>query len=296
MNKEFNLVEVVRTLLKWKWHIIALTFLGIIASVVLTLFVLKPYYQSFALVYPTNQSQADRSALFSYEGNSTVDGSSYYGTKHDANRILTIGNSSLLVNYVIKEYDLVNHYENQDKEFANSDTYEEFMKNYSVYKTDKDAVRINLIDTDKDLAAKIVNDIVATIEYETSKPIKANKQKLSETFTAKLKEKEAELETQYIALTQMQMKSSSIQYNLAKENYSILTEEYKEIKKLAEQYEIAAAQEMPGIQIIEPAYAAERKIKPVRSKIVIASTLFTFFFACLAALLMEQIKWIREQL
>ena len=170
------------------------------------------------------------------------------------------------------------------------------MDNYAVYKTDKDAIRINLIDTDKDLAAKIVNDIVATIEYETSKPIKANKQKLSETFTAKLKEKEAELETQYIALTQMQMKSSSIQYNLAKENYSILTEEYKEIKKLAEQYEIAADQEMPGIQIIEPAYAAERKIKPVRSKIVIASTLFTFFFACLAALLMEQIKWIREQL
>ena len=76
----------------------------------------------------------------------------------------------------------------------------------------------------------------------------------------------------------------------------LLKDEYKEIKKLAEQYEIAASQEMPGIQIIENAYPAEKKIKPVRSKIVVASTLFIFFFACLGALLMEQIKWIREQL
>lgn len=294
MNKEFNLIEVIRTLLKWKWHIMAVTILGIIASVLVTLFVMKPYYQSFALVYPTNQSAADRSALFSNEGNTNVDGSSYYGTKHDANRILTIANSSLLVNYVIKEYDLVNHYENQDKEFANSDTYEEFMKNYAVYKTDKDAVRINLIDTDKDLAAKIVNDIVGTIEYETSKPIKANKEKLKESFSAKLKEKQAELEAKSTALSQL--RTGTIAYDLAKDEYNILKDEYKEIKRLTEQYELAAAQEMPGIQIIEPAYAAERKIKPVRSKIVIASTIFTFFFACLAALLIEQIKWIREQL
>lgn len=294
MNKEFNLVEVIRTLLKWKWHIVALTFLGIIASVILTLFVMKPYYQSFALVYPTNQSQADRTALFSQEGNASAEGSSYYGTKHDANRILTIANSSLLVNYVIKEYDLVKHYENEDKKFAYSDTYEEFMKNYAVYKTDKDAVRINLIDTDKDLAAKIVNDIVGTIEYETSKPIKANKNKLKDTFVAKLKSKQTELEEKSAALSKMQ--NGTIAYDLAKDEYTILKDEYKGIKKLTEQYEIAAAQEMPGIQIIEPAYAAERKIKPVRSKIVIASTIITFFFACLAALLMEQIKWIREQL
>lgn len=294
MNKEFNLVEVVRTLLKWKWHILAITFLGIIASVLVTLFVMKPYYQSFALVYPTNQSAADRSALFSFEGNTVVDGSSYYGTKHDANRILTIANSSLLVNYVIKEYDLVNHYENQGKKFANSDTYEEFMKNFSVYKTDKDAVRINLIDTDKDLAAKIVNDIVATIEYETSKPIKANKEKLKASFETNLKAKEKELAEKSTALTTM--KTGTISYDLARDEYNVVKDEYKELRQLTEQYAISAAQEMPGIEIIEKAYPAERKIKPVRSKIVIGTTLITFFFACLAALLVEQVKWLKEQL
>lgn len=294
MNKEFNLVEVIRTLLKWKWHILAITVLGIITSVLVTLFVMKPYYQSFALVYPTNQSAADRSALFSFEGNTVVDGSSYYGTKHDANRILTIANSSLLINYVIKEYDLINHYENQGKKFPNSDTYEEFLKNFTVYKTDKDAVRINLIDTDKDLAAKIVNDIVSTIEYETSKPIKANKEKLKVSFETNLKAKEKELAAKSTALTGM--KTGTIAYDLARDEYNVVKDEYKELKQLTEQYAIAAEQEMPGIEIIEKAYPAERKIKPVRSKIVIGTTLITFFFACLAALLVEQVKWLKEQL
>jgi capsular polysaccharide biosynthesis protein len=293
MSKEYNLIEVVRTLLKWKWHILSLTILGAISAIVVTLFVMKPYYQSFALVYPTNQSAADRSALFSFEGNSTGE-STFYGTKHDANRILSIANSSLLVNYVIKEYDLVNHYENQDKEFANSDTYEEFMKNYSVYKTDKDAIRINLIDKDKDLAAKIVNDIVGTIEFETSKPIKANKKKLYETFQKKEVEKKAALKQ--VSETLKNTKQGTIDYTLVKEEYESVKESFVEIKKLKEQYQIASEQEMPGIQVIEKAYPAERKIKPVRSKIVIATTLITFFFAMIGALFIEEVKYIKEQL
>lgn len=293
MSKEYNLIEVVRTLLKWKWHILSLTILGAISAILVALFVMKPYYQSFALVYPTNQSMADRSALFSFEGNSTGE-STFYGTKHDANRILSVANSSLLVNYVLKEYDLVNHYENQDKDFAYSDTYEEFMKNYTVYKTDKDAIRINLVDTDKDLAAKIVNDIVETIEFETAKPIKENKKNLYKTFQKKELEKATLLKSKGIALKGIT--KSTIDYILAKDEYDLLKQDYQEIKKLKEQYQIASEQEMPGIQVIEQAYPAERKIKPVRSKIVIATTLITFFFALLGTLLVEEVKLIKEQL
>ena len=68
------------------------------------------------------------------------------------------------------------------------------------------------------------------------------------------------------------------------------------IKKLKEQYQIASEQEMPGIQVIEQAYPAERKIKPVRSRIVISTTLITFFFAMLGALLVEEVRFIKEQL
>lgn len=294
MNNELNLIGVVRTLLKWKKHIIALTILGAISSILVSLYVLKPYYQSFALLYPTNQSMADRSALFSYEGNTTGE-SSYYGTKHDANRILSMANSTGLLNHIIQKYDIANHYGyTEGTKYRGSKTYEKFMKNYAAYKTDKDAIRINLLDTDKDLAATIVNDIVKILEEQTSRPIKENKQKISATFTEKMKEKGLELKQKADALKKMQ--GNSIAFRLAQDEYLLLKDEYKEIKNLKEQYDIAAQQEMPGIQVIESAYAAERKIKPIRSRIVVVSTFLSFFFACLFALLAEQIIWLKEQL
>ena len=53
---------------------------------------------------------------------------------------------------------------------------------------------------------------------------------------------------------------------------------------------------MAGIEIIEHAYPAERKLKPVRSKICIATTLIAFVLACLAALGVEQVNYIKKEL
>ena len=292
MNPEFNLIAVIKTLLKWKWHIIAITILAAIGAVIMTLFVMKPYYQSFALVYPTNQSMGDRNALF---GNDAVDAESYYyGSKHDANRIITIATASNLVQYIINKYNIAEHYEFAGKKYAASNTTEEFMKNYTVYKTDKDAIRINLIDTDPELAAEIVNEVVATIENETTRPIEANKKQLAELFATKKKEKEAELkalETELLAL-----KTKSNEYDLLKSTYDNAQADYYEIAKLSEQYDLAAKQSMAGIEIIEHAYPAERKLKPVRSKIVVATTFIAFILASFLALGVEQVNYIKQEL
>lgn len=292
MNQEFNLIAVIRTLLKWKWHIIAVTVLAGIAAVIMTLFVMKPYYQSFALVYPTNQSMGDRNSLF---GNESVDAESYYyGSKHDANRIITIATASNLVQYIINEYKLAEHYEFAGKKYEASNTTEEFMKNYTVYKTDKDAIRINLIDTDPALAAEIVNEVVATIENETTRPIETNKKQLAELFAGKKQEKKAELDKLQANL--LTLKSKSNEYDLLKSTFDNAQADYNEIAKLAEQYDIAAKQSMAGIEIIERAYPAERKLKPVRSKIVVASVIIAFILACFLALGMEQVNYIKQEL
>jgi len=292
MNQEFNLISVIKTLLKWKWHIIALTILASITAVIMTVFVMKPYYQSFALVYPTNQSMGDRNALFGTEG---VDAESYYyGSKHDGNRIITIATASNLVQYIINEYDIVAHYENDGKKYAASNTTKEFMENYQVYRTDKDAIRINLIDTDPQLAADIVNEVVATIENETRRPIEANKKQLAELFAAKKIEKEKELKA--IEEELLDVKTNSKEFDLLKSTYDNTQKDFYEIAKLAEQYELAAQQSVAGIEVVEYAYPAERKLKPVRSVIVVATTIITFFLACFLALGMEQFNYIKEEL
>lgn len=292
MNPEFNLISVIKTLLKWKWHITAFTIIAGLSSIVLTVFVMTPYYQSFAIVYPVNQSMGDRGALF---GNESIDAEDYYyGSKHDANRIITIATASTLVQYIIEKYDIAAHYEYEGKKYAASNTTEEFMENYQVYKTDKDAIRINLIDKDPVLAAEIVNDVVATIANETTRPIAANKKKMAELFEKQEMIKKEEVDSLYKSLLAINLapgKSNTL--NVLYEN---ALEDYTEIARLADEYALAAKQTMPGIEIIERAYPAEKKLKPVRSKLCIAITLLAFILACLGAIALDQVSYIRAEL
>lgn len=292
MNKEFNLIDVIRTLLKWKWHIIAVTVLAAIGAVIVSLFIMKPYYQSYALLYPTNQSMGDRLSLFGDK--STEKDAYYYGTKHDANRIITIATSSRVTSGIIEKYNLAEHYEFKGKKYEATYTNEKFEKLYKVYKTDKDAIRINLLDTDPKLAATIVNDIVATIEYETSKPIQQNKKELADLFNAKAKDKKGY--TNQLKEKLLSTAKKSDQYELLQKEYTNALVEYNEMAKLAEQYAVAAEKEMPGVQIIEYAYPAEMKLKPVRSRIVIITVFLAFVLASLGALGFEQWQIIKEQL
>ncbi len=292
MNAEFNLISVIKTLLKWKWHITLLTLLAGIGSIITSVFIMKPYYQSFAIVYPVNQSMGDRGALF---GSESVDAEDYYyGSKHDANRIITVATSSTLVQYIINKYDIVSHYDYKGKKYEASNTTEEFMENYQVYKTDKDAIRINLIDTDPNLAAEIVNDVVATIANETTRPIEANKRQLAELFDNQANQKKIALDSLLQVL--MSVKPKDELYGLYKSQFDNAMEDFNEMSTLAEQYELASNQKMAGIEIIENAYPAERKLKPVRSKICLATTILGFILACLGALGIEQINDIKDEL
>ena len=292
MNPEFNLISVIKTLLKWKWHILATTILAAIASVILTVFIMTPYYQSFAIVYPVNQSMGDRGALF---GNETIDAEDYYyGSKHDANRIITIATASTLVQYIIDKYNIAEHYEYAGKEYAASNTTEEFMENYQVYKTDKDAIRINVIDKDPALAAEIANDVVATIANETTRPIAANKKQMADLFKNQAKVKKAALDSLYNNMTAANLTAG--QYNTQKVLYDNALMDYTETTKLADEYALAAQQTMPGIEIIERAYPAEKKLKPVRSKICLAITFLAFILACLGAIAMDQVAYIKAEL
>lgn len=292
MNPDFNLISVIKTLLKWKWHIVAVTLLTGIAAVITTVFIMKPYFQSFAIVYPVNQSMGDRGALF---GSESVDAEDYYyGSKHDANRIITLATSSTLVQYIINKYDISEHYEYKGKKYEASNTTEEFMENYQVYKTDKEAIRINLIDTDPQLAADIVNDVVATIANETTRPIAANKEQLAVLFSEQTKAKQANMDSLFNLVSTAQ--AGNKMYALFKMQYDNAVEDFNKMKSLAEEYEMASKQNMAGIEIIEHAYPAERKLKPVRSRICVASTFLGFILACLGALGIEQVNYIKEEL
>ncbi|MCB0537462.1 MAG: Wzz/FepE/Etk N-terminal domain-containing protein [Chitinophagales bacterium] len=291
MNQEFNLINVIRILLKWKWHIVAVTIFAAIAAVITTLFIMKPYYQSFALLYPISQNTGDRNALFSQDGSSVFH---FFGSERETNRILSIATSDKLASYIIQKYNLAEHYKLKGKKYENSKTKKEFEENYEAYLTEKDAVRINLLDTDPKLAAVIVNDIVAIVNEKTIQPVDESRIELAHIFSDKVKIAKQELDSMQTDLLNTQVNTKLFEIKEAKYNERL--KDFSKLEGFSREYDLVAEKSSKGVEVIEEAFPAERKIKPVRSVIVVATTFIAFFFACLGALLAEQIFFIKEEL
>ena len=84
-----------------------------------------------------------------------------FGSAEDIDRIISIANSSLIHRDMIKEFDLINHYELDSDNPADSNivmefTLEEFRSNFDFIKNDEGALEITIHDTDKELAAEMV--------------------------------------------------------------------------------------------------------------------------------------------
>lgn len=294
MNEPYNLISVIRTLLKWKWHIIIATILGAIISLIVVLFFMKEFYLAYSIVYPTNQSMSDRTTIFAAEGSGNPE-AYYYGNKHDVNRILSVANASWLYAHIIDSFNLEEHYGfSEGTAYLATKTSEKFGKLYKAYKTDKEAVRIDIIDEDPDLAANIVNYVVDVIEAQVTKPIIKNKVELRDLFIKKVGEKETAVTSFEKNISNLNPSSAS--YKLKQSEYEKMLTDLNELRNLRDEYILAADKHIPGLEIVERAFPAEKEIKPVESKICVATVLITFFVACLLALVLEQLNWIRKEL
>ena len=287
------LLHFLARLLKFKGLIISTTLMAGVAAVLISLYVLKPYYQSFALVYPTNLTMHERTSLFGNASTSGEDGG-YYGTKHDANRILTVANSQWLIQQMIAKYNLAEHYGlSENTPYLASKTTEKFMDQFQVYKTEEDAIRINYIDTDPELAANLINDMVQIIDATITAPIQRNKE-------AMVVEMEKQLDSNKNALSLITQKIQSLpdttQSNILNSQFEQQLSRVEELQQLVDQYSIAASTNTPGLEVIERAYPAERKIKPIRWLVCTVSVIGTFILSCLIVLLYDGFQRLQNAL
>lgn len=317
MNKpyfELTLVDVIGVIVKWKKIILSVTVLAAVASIIVAL-MLPVYYKSSALFYPTNLSMTDRSTIFSEkqsEGEFT-----YYGTKHDANRIISLANSSQIIDFVINHYNLAAHYnyDTASTEYWRTKVKEDFLDNYTVTKTDRDAIEITLYDTDKNLCAEMVNKIVEKIDEHTKKPVAANKEKVRNMLQKQLTEKQQELgfvtdslislKKRYAVSTSGSGTQVAFSGNdlIGTEHYKLtyykqqgLIEDLQKLTTIFNQYDASTKDNISSITVLEAAHPAEKKSKPIRWLICVLSTVLTFGVTSLVALLIEQTRYIKTQI
>lgn len=313
MNQEFNLIVAIKTILKWKKHILILTVASGIIAALFSVFIMDEWFLSWSTLYPTNQSLTDRSAIFGADATQVE----YFGTKADVNRVLTIANSNPVIDFVIDSFNLAEHYNvDKSKKYWKTIVRKKFEKKYEAIKTDKDAVQISLYDTDPKLASVIVNTIVAKVDQLNKIHVNTSKSKIYEALLLQISKVQQSVNTYIDTLAglgqQYKIKVNTgadgtvivdgLDYKAVQFYKTILakqtntTRELNNLNNIRGQMEVSLKNNETSLYVLEEAVPADRREKPVRSLVVLITVLITAFISIVGALLIEQIQEIKKQL
>lgn len=311
MHQEFNLIVAVKTILKWKKHILVLTLLSGIIAGLFSVFVMDEWYLSYSTFYPVNQSATERNAIF---GSEVMD---YYGGKADVNRVLTVANSVPVIDFIIDSFQLADHYRvSKQKKDWRTIVRKKFTKQYEAMKTERDAVQISLYDTDPITAAAIVNTIVNRVDLLNKQNSIEQKKKTYRAIdeeTAKLQNSISNyIDTLATLGQQYKIKVSSgadgtvivdgtdykaVQiYKAIMSKQNNATREYNNLLNIKGQLEVSLKNNETSLYVLEKAFPSDKREKPIRSLIVLITMLITAFVSLLGVLLIEEIKDIKAQL
>jgi capsular polysaccharide biosynthesis protein len=315
MDKEFNLISVIRIILKWKKQIVGITIVSGIIAAFFSVFVMDEYYLSWSTFYPTNQYLSDRSMIFNTEN--TGGQIDYFGGKADVNRILTIANSAPVIDYIIDSFKLVEHYKiDRGSRYWKTKVTKKFEKNFKAIKTERDAVSVSVYDTDPKLASAIVNAIVEKTDELNKLHIAQSKRNVYELISGQIQEQQEKVAAYVDTLSKLSEKYNikvstgadgtvvvnGNNFRAVQEYKAILEKQENALRELnnriniKDQMEVAMKSNSSSLFIVESAFPADRREKPVRSLVVIITMLITGFVSVLGVLLIEQFKEIKAQL
>jgi capsular polysaccharide biosynthesis protein len=316
MNNSFNLVGFIKLLWKWRKPIIVVLIVTIIGSSVITdPHIMPPYYQSTSLIYPLNPNLTNSSNLFGDNAQG------YFGGNADVDRILSIAGSVPLKMIIVQKFDLFRHYkiDSLKERYPTYAVLEELNDNYIFEKNDRGAIEITVQDHDHKIAAQMANSIVDEIDATNKRLLNENKTKILSIYETKLKQKKLEVQATSDSILILKQKfglyndindlpsqvkasraAEGSNYQAAMEKVKLLEEQRKgairELNNntvLYEQYKSTIDSSVPTVYVLEKAFPAEKKSKPVRWLIVLASTLVAFLLSAFAVLLIEQFKNIK---
>ncbi|PLX20397.1 MAG: hypothetical protein C0597_04240, partial [Marinilabiliales bacterium] len=164
----FNSMDIIRFMFKHKWPIIMVTLIAAIASVIVSL-TITPKFKSSVVLYPKTQVSVSH-ALTTSELIDPDDHIMNFGDEEATEQLIQTLYSEDIRFAIIQKFDLMNHYNiEQDSEFPLTKLSEEIRKNIKFQKTEFQAVRIEVMDTDPQMAADIANEIASLLDKTLNK-------------------------------------------------------------------------------------------------------------------------------
>ena len=182
-----SLLPIAGTLYPWRKHILYATLLAFCISVLFTLF-MKNYYQGKTVFYAASQDLFKPEKVF---GNVQQE-MYYYGSGEDIDRLLTIGNSDEVLDFLIDSFDLWKVYKiKPGTPRAHFKLRESFRENYNILLTKQDALELTVEDKDPQRAADLANAGRNQIDHLARSIIKSSQISLATSFRKSINNKEA---------------------------------------------------------------------------------------------------------
>lgn len=142
MENYFSNKNLVELIIKWRIHLIIIAVLaGIISIVFSSPAFIKPKFKSFAVVYPVNLGE--------------------YSEESETEQMLELLNSGDIRDQVIETFKLDAHYKiDPSYKYYLTALHGKYEDNFSFKKTENEAVRIDVLDTDPEMACDLVNGVI----------------------------------------------------------------------------------------------------------------------------------------
>lgn len=287
------MVDLIKIFLKWKWPIVGLTMVaGVIAALISIS--MPNYYKSTVTFYPLNLTLLEPSMIF--ELNAGEQNIGTYGGKTDANRIITLARSGPIVDYIINEYKLAEHYgiDTSSKTWRYK-TQRQFLGNYKVLKTGEEALKISIYDKDPKMSSTLANAIVDMIDKHNAKSVIGNKDNVLKSLKNKATLLEKDILDLSVQMNRMNNRSS-LEYQALQQRHSGMIEQLNQYIELADKYDITSSISIETIDVMEKAYPSVKKAKPKRSLIVISVAMLCFMLLLIVAVILEKYKEARSEL
>jgi capsular polysaccharide biosynthesis protein len=314
MNQEYNLVGMIRVLIKWKKYLIGVPIAATLLVGVYSFLYMDDYYMSYATFYPVNLALNDRRTMFNVNATNPID---FYGSKEDVNRILSISQSRPLQSYLVHKYNLAAHYKiDTTSRYWKTKVSKTLEKNYKAIKTEQNAVELSIYDTDPAIAAAMVNEALMLIDSMNKSTIyEANKQQVK-LFTKQMQEQKTKVETYADTLADLgeryhiSVKAGANGIELVEGNDYKAVQRYKAIlvsqrnsmtelnngTNIMEHIQASVDAQTNSLSIVTPAVVADRKEKPVRSLICITVFMITLIVSVFGVFAIERIEVLRKEI
>jgi LPS O-antigen subunit length determinant protein (WzzB/FepE family) len=279
-NPSFSLQDIFKVIWAWRKKIIAATF---IVTVIVTIiaFLVPRQYLSEATIIAANPNLGDRSNIFRTTFEEQF---YYYGGPADNDRLFELARRDTMKKFLIDSFKLEDHYKisktNPRRRLA---AYLELKENSDVYITDLGHVRIKIWDIDKNLAANMVNAIVAKVNSMSIDMTNQAKKTILEKLENELKTNEAEIKK----LMGQNEETMPAEIKLAKQNS--LLKQIEETSNLINQFK-TSLNNVSSVYVLEYAYPALKIDRPKRLPAMISAFLASLFFSVLAALLLNRLQ------